>query len=411
MLMKPGTIIAGVTVLAALVRVAVVLHYSSQPTPEALLPDERQYLDMAAGLAAGQGLRDELGFRATRMPLYPAFLALLRADPQRRLPALLVQAALAAAAAGCAAALAMAVARESNMAGAAGSAEHVALATGLIVACDPFLVYAARFALTDMLFTAALSAALLGAWPLARAGAPAWRWAACGGLFALCVYLRPEALALMGLWSIWILWRRGADRWCAAGIGAVAVIVILALWPWAARNQREIGHRTWLTHRLGISLYDGLGPQATGASDLGAIKQAPEVVGLNEVQWDRYFVRASWAAVRSDPWRAVRLAWIKLGRTWRPWPAAAGHEDWRFKVIGGLWTGGILLSATAGAARLRRHPALIAGLLLPAVYFTVLHMIFVGSVRYRLPAMPMIEVLSGIAIAAWLSSLWRKRSV
>ena len=44
--------------------------------PSALeFPDEQQYWDMAASLMAGEGLKDELGFRATRMPLYPTLLA------------------------------------------------------------------------------------------------------------------------------------------------------------------------------------------------------------------------------------------------------------------------------------------------------------------------------------------------
>ena len=39
-------------------------------------PDEVQYWSMAQSLRAGEGLQDELGFRAARMPLYPGLLAL-----------------------------------------------------------------------------------------------------------------------------------------------------------------------------------------------------------------------------------------------------------------------------------------------------------------------------------------------
>ena len=39
-------------------------------------------------------------------------------------------------------------------------------------------------------------------------------------------------------------------------------------------------------------------------------------------------------------------------------------------------------------------------LLLPALYLSALHNLFVGSVRYRLSAMPMLEVLAAVALIA-----------
>ena len=64
------------------------------------------------------------------------------------------------------------------------------------------------------------------------------------------------------------------------GFVIALAIVVVSLLPWAARNRRVTAHWCWLTHRLGISLYDGVGPRATGAGDLGGIKAMPEVAEL-----------------------------------------------------------------------------------------------------------------------------------
>ena len=47
---------------------------------------------------------------------------------------------------------------------------------------------------------------------------------------------------------------------------------------------------------------------------------------------------------------------------------------------------------------LARRPWTAVLLLTPAVYFTLVHMIFVGSVRYRVPAMPLLFILGGLAV-------------
>jgi len=47
-------------------------------------------------------------------------------------------------------------------------------------------------------------------------------------------------------------------------------------------------------------------------------------------------------------------------------------------------------------------------LLLPALVVCVLHAVFVGSVRYRLPAMPMIEILAAAGMIHWIGWITRR---
>ena len=63
-----------------------------------------------------------------------------------------------------------------------------------------------------------------------------------------------------------------------------------------------------------------------------------------------------------------------------------------------------LLLGACGAWHLRARWRALSWLLLPVAYFTLLHLVFVGSVRYRVPVMPLVEIL-----AAWgVVCLWRR---
>lgn len=376
-----------VCAVGMLTRLGVIWVYAATGHADPALPDEVQYWDMAHSLADGEGLMDEFGYRATRMPVFPGFCSLFVGLENGRLIALSVQGILGALACGFTACLGAQVVPPANKL-------QVSMLAGLLVAFDPFLVYFSKLLLTESLFICALCAALCVAWRTTRSEiACGWfRWIVSGVLFGLCIYLRPSSAGLVVCWCLFTLVRRRLDRAGLAGVCGLAATVMFLLLPWAARNQSVLGERIWLTTRAGISLYDGVRPGADGTSDLAAIKDT----GQGELEWNETFKARARREIRDQPGRILRLAGLKFLRTWNLWPNAQGYRSVWIKVIAGTWTIVVLASAVCGIRALWRSKATMVGLLLPAAYFTALHIVFVGSVRYRLPAMPMLEVL-----AAW----------
>ena len=182
-------------------------------------------------------------------------------------------------------------------------------------------------------------------------------------------------------------------------------VVVVSLLPWAARNHAVTGDWCWLTHRAGISLYDGVGPQASGASDLGEVKQSDAVRYLDEVAWNRYFLDQAVAAIQADPERVLRLAGVKLTRMWNPIPNVETYRSRVVRLIAAAWTVPTFALAVIGVMLLligRNRGGLRTALflLLPAAYLSAVHSLFIGSVRYRLAAVPMIEILAAVALAA-----------
>ncbi len=404
--------------------------------PAALeFPDEQQYWQMACSFWAGEGLKDELGFEATRMPLYPAALSLFAGMTHGIMLAKVLHWVVGAAAAALTAGMAATL-----------FDRRVGLVAGLLAACDPFLVFFSSLLLTETIFAAVLVGLWWmtgrtmrigdgrGSWKEEPPGnsvpqtksptglpavpqpksVPQVRWIAIGLLAAMCVYIRESSLGLVALALGFLVVCRRFDRSSLVGAAITMGIVLAALCPWAARNRQVIGDWCWLTTRGGISLYDGVRPGASGASDLGGIKQMPAVVGLSEVEWNRYFLRESWKAIRADSGRILRLAGTKLARVWNPFPNVDQYQSPLVRCVSVAWTVPIFTLAAVGALLLtirRKADGLRTAffLLLPALYITLLHSLFVGSVRYRLPAMPMIEILAAVALMAVVERITKHR--
>lgn len=414
--------------VALLVRAATGLYqFSRAGGPEALeFPDEQQYWLIARSLADGKGMRDELGFQASRMPLYPALLSLAARAPYGitvvRIAQWFVGAATAVAAACLAYCLTSRLLAQSSglrnpnspdsTAGNAPqsifTAAPISVMAGFLVALDPFLALTSSLLLTETLYTFFQVTLWIVAVPLfLDCDGFSWkRWIALGLLAAACIYTRESAVLMIALLLVLLV---GANRFTLRSIcggGLATMIVTAALLPWAWRNHNQIDEWRFLTTRAGISLYDGVRPVATGASDLGDVKQMESVRGLSETQWDRYFRDESLRYMKEDPLRILHLAPVKLLRTWNPLPNVESFRGRALRLVSAAWNLPLFALTGLGVIVLigwwgTKGFWMVAYLLLPAMYVTVLHSLFVGSVRYRLVAMPMLEILAAIALT-WI---------
>ena len=236
---------------------------------------------------------------------------------------------------------------------------------------------------------------------------------AAGVLSGTACLFRPSWLLFPPLFLFaWILRSRGTARVLAES-GLVLVGLGLALGPWTYRNYQVTGHFIPTSLWLGPSLYDGLNPGATGESDMRFIEQDGLYARMSEYEVDQHYRQAAWDFTREHPGRVVQLAVVKFWRFWKPWPTAPQLNQPAFQAIVAAYTVVIMLCACvgfvaplgagSGVSRFWRN-LVSAG---PILYFAALHAVFVGSLRYRLPAEYALLVLSGIG-AQWLRKRWAK---
>lgn len=192
-------------------------------------------------------------------------------------------------------------------------------------------------------------------------------------------------------------------------IGALMLIAVaVTMSPWWWRNYQVTGRFVATSLQMGASLYDGLNPEATGASDMQfvprfvAAQQAADAqsqtpfTGTFEERLDRRMRDAALDWARKNPTLVLRLAVVKFIRMWSPLPNAAEFRGWMFRLAVLLGYTPLFVLAMAGAWRHARGGWPYVLCLTPALYLSLLHMVFVSSIRYREPAMlPLIVLAAG----------------
>ncbi len=330
------------------------------------LPDQREYLELADNLLNGRGLKffdprfkDEVV--AYRTPGYPIFLAACGASPSI--------ARIAQAFIDTSTVLAIyLLARRWLSAG-------QSLVAASLVAVNPFLIYFSGLILSETLFTAMV------AWGMLLFQ----RQALFGGLLlALSVLVRPSAAGLpllLGVASALMNRQtRGAyPRWWPIPPATTLLLLTFAvLTPWAYRNYKLLNRWIWTTTNAGITAYDGLNEDATGASDQRFATRIPGAARAGEVGRNEFFRQEASNWARTHPKRVAELALTKVARTWSPVPLSAEFGKPLYRWIAGLYAVPFDLLVILGLCYGRLPRSAKVYLLLPAIYLTAIHAMSVG---------------------------------
>lgn len=412
---QPGRV-AWLSLLAAAlaVRVAAGLWWQSRLPVESPFQfgDSDSYWHLARNVAHGgpfqYGTPDLSVFRTPGYPMILSVLFWFSADPPvwsaRVLNAVL----------GLAAVLLCAVlAREMF------GDRRVTWLTALLASFYPGAISMSVFVLSEAPFCPCLLAQLVCWLRAARAGSgrqALWWWALTGGSGAAAALMRPSWLlfpvAIAAVEAI------RAVRRPSAALHSLAVLLGLSLLmsPWWIRNCHVTGRFVPTTLQLGASLYDGLSPTATGASDMRAANQAYRDLKAEdrrlgrpretfEVRLNQQLRDSAVAWAREHPGEALRLAAVKFRRMWSLWPNSAEFRSWPLRLL--VAAGFVPLAALAAVGLTLRRRCLGAWMCLaPAAYLTALHMVFVSSIRYRQPAMLAMTPLAAFGACWLLRRLW-----
>ena len=212
----------------------------------------------------------------------------------------------------------------------------------------------------------------------------------------------------------WILWPAvavvgiaflGAGSW-RRRTGLVVCLALgcwLTLLPWAMRNYYVCGHWVHTSLWSGPSLYDGLNPQATGASNMEFFDRDQLMLKMDEYAMNEEYKRRAWKFVEQQPLQAFELGLRKAARYLSPVLQADAVSSPAVTLSCLFWylcVGFLVIRGSRQLWRARQQPAVLL-LWAPFLQFLLIHLVFVGSVRYRLPVEFPLLVLAGAGLSGW----------
>ena len=236
-----------------------------------------------------------------------------------------------------------------------------------------------------------------------------------GALAGIATLIRPSWLLFWPLTLAFLMACSRQRRVVLAHSACLLATLIATMLPWWIRNYRLTERFVPTSLQVGASLYDGLRPGARGESNMDFVPEfrrlqreadeAAEAAGKPlastfEYRLDRRLRIAATAWASQHPRRVGELVLQKLRRMWNLWPNEAAFGAGWMPGIAATGYLPVMLLATRGCWLCYRGSGETRRLALvcvwPAIYFTLMHIVFVASIRYREPAMLPLLVMAAV---------------
>lgn len=269
--------------------------------------------------------------------------------------------------------------------------QKVGLLAAFLSALDPVAIFFTGLLLSETLYSFILLAAVYFWLKLSRDARTTLKsgffWIA-SILWGMAILIKPISLQLLIFCA---LVKIIASRFHKKTIMSTLGICLLSLaiqTPWVLHNYSLCGKFILTTTGGGITLYESNNPKADGGPGYEKIVWTEEMKKMNEVEIDRYFKHEALEFIRKNPGRFLELAGKKFLRFWSVVPNA---KDFQRPIY--FWTSlifytPVFILGCVGIIQGIKRWRELALLYCVIIFFTLTHMVFLGSVRYRMPVMP-----------------------
>lgn len=181
-------------------------------------------------------------------------------------------------------------------------------------------------------------------------------------------------------------------------LGIYCITYAIILTPWWLHQYQKYGEFVRLNLADGIVLYSGNNPiNKTGGGIVGDdVDLSLFENEKNPIIRNNNMKSAAIGFIVDNPRRFIELAGLKFFRFWRLWPHTEHYQKW-YVVAASLLSYGLTLFLAIGFVLRsgRRHFRNLLPIFALFSYLTLIHMVTIGSIRYRFPLEPFLIIFAG----------------
>ena len=177
--------------------------------------------------------------------------------------------------------------------------------------------------------------------------------------------------------------------------------------PWWVHNYAKYGQFVRLNLGFGLTFYSGNNSKnETGGGVNNQYYEDMDFSGLpsqfnDPIEYDKALKERAITFIKENPGKFIKLAGLKFVRFWRIWPFTPQYHSWKY-VLASLFGYGTVLILFLYFLLTQRKMWFEAKLF-PAysliLYLTAVHMILIGSIRYRFPIEPFLIIFASFSLA------------
>jgi hypothetical protein len=371
-----------VCLLGLFLRIAYIGFYN----PEPIFPDEERFLLTATNIVNfGQIIWD--GRRAWDMPLMSVLTAsgLVIFDGN----VLLVKFFLGALSS-------ITIVLVANITFLLSRSAQATIICSIAMAIYPLFIFFSGLILTETLFLFLFSGMLMLVY------SPKQPTSIFGLVSGLTHLTRPTILYFLPvIWAWQAFHRKISIRNIFLGVVAFFLVVNI----WGIRNYSIYGEYFLSTASSGHVLLEGNNPWNTAGGPSGEFadsaaykKSIPE--GFDELAIDKEKRKIALTYMREHPVNTIKLAFSKLRRLWMLTPNSPEYQEPIYLIISFLTTTPVFILAALSLYVLRSSFKQLSILYAFILYYSLLHMITIGSLRYRLPIDLVLIILASLTLNA-----------